>query len=205
MCFWLVCLYCGVLHMCVCFTKLPQCTSLLWCEFPVPWSVHLHACHSTPAYCSIQQSAFFRAPQTRQQDALLYPHTSLCKCCHAACSFVHSQQKYFCWYIAKKKEVIIIFGLIDCSAAALLAATLQMAVSVLRQDPNTLWSSPTGAAEGGFWERVKAGIAQGCRCRKLHCVLALNRRFGRSALDQKTGTWEEQTLAASEGRWFPFG
>lgn len=35
-CFWLVCLYCGVLHMCVCFTKLPQCTSLLWCEFPVP-------------------------------------------------------------------------------------------------------------------------------------------------------------------------
>lgn len=36
--------------------------------------------------------------------------------------------------------------------------------------------------------------------RKLYCVLTLNRRFGRSALEQKTGTQEEQTLAASEGR-----
>lgn len=35
---------------------------------------------------------------------------------------------------------------------------------------------------------------------KPYCVLTLNRRFGRSALEQKTGTWEEQTLAASEGR-----
>lgn len=59
--------------------------------------------------------------------------------------------------------------------------------------------------EGGFWVRVNGGIPGAQSSRKLYCVLTLNRRFGRSALEQKTGTGEEQTLAASEGRRFPFG
>lgn len=58
----------------------------------------------------------------------------------------------------KKKKVIIIFGLIDCSAAALLAATLQTPVPVLRQNPNTLWSSPTGAAEVVFGRGLRLGL-----------------------------------------------
>lgn len=56
-----------------------------------------------------------------------------------------------------------------------------------------------------FGRELMVGSPGARSSRKPHCVLTLNGRFGRSALEQKTGTREEQTLAASEGRRFPFG
>lgn len=134
-------LFAYVAEFCTCVCVLQSCPSALLC-FGVSFQC-LDLCTSMPVTAHQRIAASSSQPfseHPRQGSRML--------CCILTLPFANAvtlhahlsthNRNIFADILQKKKEVIIIFGLIDCSAAALLAATLQMAVSVLRQDPNTL-------------------------------------------------------------------